>query len=295
MRAILPFCLQEQKTMQPQFESITPTIGAYVHIDAGSVLDEGVPQQLIEALDRYNVLVFPEVHMSDEVYTEMTARMGPMHDLGVTAEKGAAETKAGIYRISLDKDDQAQLDYVRGNDFWHMDGTIYNTPGKATLLKCEVAPSEGGDTGFASLHAAYDALPEARKTELENLRVHHDFRAVGRKLYDAPTDEQIAAWDSIFPPTERPLIWHQKCGRTTMLIGATCDDVIGMTDGESSALIEELNAFATQEEFVYRHAWKKGDVVIFNNPALLHRSYPYAKESGRLMHRTTIAGSEPIE
>jgi alpha-ketoglutarate-dependent taurine dioxygenase len=282
-------------TMQPQFEAITPAIGAYVHIDAAKVLDDGVPEQLLEGLNRYNVLVFPEVYMSDDIYTEMTARMGPMHDLGVTAEKGASETKAGIYRVSLDKDDPNQLDYVRGNDFWHMDGTIYNTPGKATLLKCEVAPSEGGDTGFASLHAAYDALPETRRKELEKLRVHHDFRAVGRKIYDAPTEQQIAMWDSIFPPTEHPLVWHQQCGRTSMLIGATCDDVIGMPLDESIALIDELNAFATQDEFVYRHQWKKGDVVIFNNPALLHRSYPYVKESGRLMHRTTIAGTEPIQ
>jgi alpha-ketoglutarate-dependent taurine dioxygenase len=281
--------------VQPQFEAITPAIGAYVHIDAEHVLDEGVPEQLLDGLNRYNVLVFSEVHMSDDIYTEMTARMGPMHDLGVTAEKGATETKAGIYRVSLDKDDQNQLDYVRGNDFWHMDGTSYNTPGKATLLKCEVAPSDGGDTGFASLHAAYDALPDARKNELESLRVHHDFRAVGRKLYDAPTDEQIAMWDGIFPPTEHPLIWHQRCGRTSMLIGATCDDVVGMPFDESAALINELNAFATQDEFTYRHQWKKGDVVIFNNPALLHRSFPYAKESGRLMHRTTIAGMEPIQ
>jgi alpha-ketoglutarate-dependent taurine dioxygenase len=281
--------------MQPQFEAITPTIGAFVHIDADHVLDDGNPELLAEALDRYNVLVFPQVHMSDEVYAEMAARMGPMHDLGVTAEKGKSETKAGLYRVSLDKEDQNQLDYVRGNDFWHMDGTIYNTPGKATLLKCEVAPSEGGDTGFASLHAAYDALSETRKAELENLRVRHDFRAVGRKLYDAPTQEQIAMWDSIFPPTEHPLIWHQQCGRTSMLIGATGDDIVGMPFDEGAALIAELGDFATQDEFTYRHKWQKGDVVIFNNPALLHRSFPYTKESGRLMHRATIAGTEPIE
>ena len=277
------------------FEPITPQIGAKVLIPADRVLDEGVPEQLIEALDRYNVLVFPEVHMSDETYAEMARRMGPMHDLGVTAETGTGETKAGLYRVSLDKDDQAQLDYVRGNDFWHMDGTIYNTPGKATLLKCEVAPSEGGDTGFASLHAAYDALPDARKAELENLRVNHDFRAVGRKLYDAPSEEQIAMWDSIFPPTERPLIWHQRCGRTSMLIGTTLDNVIGMSAEDSESLITELNDFATRDEFTYRHQWKKGDVVIFNNPALLHRSFTYTKESGRLLHRATIAGTEPIE
>jgi alpha-ketoglutarate-dependent taurine dioxygenase len=281
--------------MQPRFEPITDAIGAYVHIAAEHALDDGVPEALVEGLDRYNVLVFPEVHMSDAVYAEMTARMGPMHDLGVTAEKGTDETDAGLYRVSLDKEDQMQLDFVRGNDFWHMDGTIYETPGKATCLKCEVAPSEGGDTGFASLHAAYDALPVSRKAELEKLRVRHDFRAVGRKLYDSPTAEQIALWDSIFPPTEHPLIWHQLCSRTSMLVGATGDDIVGMDPAEGAALIAELTEFATQDVFTYRHAWKKGDVVIFNNPALLHRSFPYNKESGRLMKRATIAGTEQIQ
>lgn len=278
----------------PMFEPITPTIGALVRIEAEAVLDEGVPEALFEALDRYDVLVFPQVRMSDATFAAMTARMGPMHDLGVTAEADAEETDAGLYRVTLEKDDQVQLDFVRGNDFWHMDGTIYDTPGKATLLKCEVAPSEGGDTGFASLHAAWDALPEARQREIELLRVRHDFRAVGRKLYENPSETQFALWDSIFPPTEHPLVWHQQSGRTAMLIGSTGDDIVGMPADEGAALIDELTEFATQDRFVYRHTWRQGDVVIFNNPALLHRSFPYGRESGRLMKRTTIAGIEAI-
>lgn len=276
------------------FEPITPKIGAWVRIEADAVLDEGVPEVLFEALDRYDVLVFPEVGMSDATFAAMTAQMGPMHDLGVTAEADKEETGAGLYRVTLEKDDQVQLDFVRGNDFWHMDGTIYDTPGKATLLKCEVAPSEGGDTGFASLHAAWDALPDARKLEIEPLRVRHDFRAVGRKLYRSPSEAQFAMWDSIFPPTEHPLVWHQRSGRTSMLIGSTGDDIVGMPVDEGAALIDELTEFATQDRFVYRHTWHQGDVVIFNNPALLHRSFPYGRESGRLMKRTTIAGIEAI-
>jgi alpha-ketoglutarate-dependent taurine dioxygenase len=175
-----------------------------------------------------------------------------------------------------------------------MDGTVYETPGKATLLKCETPPREGGDTGFASLHAAYAALPDTRKDEINGLKVRHAFRAVGRRLYDEPTQEQIAEWDGFFPPIAHPLVWHQKCGRTSMLIGATGYDLVGRPHEEGAALIEELTEFATQEEFTYRHQWKKGDLVIFNNPALLHRSYAYNKESGRMMHRTTIAGTEAI-
>jgi alpha-ketoglutarate-dependent taurine dioxygenase len=280
--------------MPAKFELINENIGAYVHIAADEVLQDGVPEQLSEGLEKYNVLVFPQVSMSDETFAAMTARMGPAHDLNVTAEEGTEETAAGIYRVTKEKSNQTQLDFVRGNDFWHMDGTVYDTPGKATLLKCEVPPSEGGDTGFASLHAAYDALPKSRKEKLEGLKVRHAFRAVGRRLYDEVTDEQTAEWDSFFPPITHKLIWHQKCGRTSMVIGGTGYDIEGMPHEEGRALLKELDEFATQDDFTYRHKWQKGDLVIFNNPALLHKSYPYDRESGRMMHRTTITGSEAI-
>lgn len=242
--------------MIARFEPITQSIGAKVLIDADDVLNEGVPEKLFEGLERYNVLVFPEVNMSDATFVAMTSRMGPAQDLGVTAESGTKEAEAGIYRVTLDKSDRAQLDFVRGNDFWHMDGTIYNTPGKATLLKCEQPPSEGGDTGFASLHAAYDVLPKERQQQLQGLRVRHAFRAVGRKLYANPDEQQFAEWDRIFPPTEHPLVWHQKCGRTSMLIGSTGDDIVGMPAVEGNDLIAELTEFATQDRFIYRHQWK---------------------------------------
>lgn len=280
--------------MPLQIEPISPQIGARVQIAPEGVLDEGVPRQLLAALEQYGLLVLPENGMSDATFTAMTRAMGPAHDLGVTAEDGSAETEAGVYRIALDKEDPFQLDFVRGNDFWHMDGTVYDTPGKATLLKCESPPAEGGDTGFAMLDAAWRALPEARREVLEGLRVRHAFRAVGRLLYDAPSDEQVMVWDSFFPLIAHPLVWHRKDGTTSLMIGSTAYDIVGMEDEEGRALIDELNAFATQDRFTYRHRWKQGDVVIFHNPALLHRSYPYGREAGRLMHRTTIAGTEAI-
>ena len=272
------------------FEPITESIGAYARVE--DVLADGVPQQLLDALDAYDVVVIPESEMSDEVFAQMTAKMGAMHDLGVTAESGTQETKAGIYRIALDKVDPQQLEFIRGNDLWHMDGTVYDTPGKATLLKCVQAPSEGGDTGFTSLDAVWEALPANRKEQLASLKIRHAFRAVGEKLYDQPTQEQYDRWDAFFPPVEHPLVWHRKSGKTSLMIGSTAWDVPGMTHEDGAELINELNDFAVQDRFVYRHKWKQGDVVMFNNPGLLHRSYPYTSESGRLMHRTTIAGTE---
>jgi alpha-ketoglutarate-dependent taurine dioxygenase len=274
-------------------EPITAGLGAFVHVRAEDVLAPGVPEQMLEALNRYNVLVFPQVNMDDDIFAAFTAAMGDQHHLSVTADNSAASDK-GIYRIALDKDDKTQLDYVKGNDYWHMDGTVYDTPGKATLLKCESPPSTGGDTEFASLFAAWDALPDDRKRELEGQRVIHCLAAVGRLMYAHPSEADYARWHSVFPPTEHPLVWHQKDGRTSLLIGSTADTMVGMERKAGRALLDGLLDWAASAPFTYRHRWQKGDLVIFNNPGLLHRSHPYTEAAGRVMHRTTLKGHEVI-
>lgn len=279
--------------MDLKLEAITPVLGAYVRVEAAHVLRPGAAAQIMAALNTYNVLVFPQVEMSDDVFLAMTEALGDMQEAKVT-DDGSKVSEKGIYRIALDKDDQTQLDYVRGNDYWHMDGTSYVVPGKSTLLKCQRAPSEGGDTGFANLFAAYDALPPEMKERLASLQVVHCLAAVGRKMYAAPTEADFARWDAIFPPRTHPLVWRQKDGRTSLLIGSTADNVVGLEPAAGAALLQELLDWCTQDRFTYRHRWRTGDLVMFNNPGLLHRSYPYTETSGRLMHRTTLKGVEAI-
>lgn len=268
-----------------------PEFGAFVLGTPEHVLAEGGPSELLAALKRFNVLIFPEVHMSDETFLELTAALGDKHANAVHNDGSEASNK-GIFRIALDKDEQVQRDIIKANDFWHMDGMNYPSPNLATLLKCERAPSEGGDTGFADLHAAYDALPDATKARIRDLKVGHGIAAALGKLYDVPAHEDIARWNAIFPRTERPLVWTHSSGRSSLLIGSTANDVVGMSDAAGKALLEELLEWATQDRFTYRHAWKDGDLVIFHNPALLHRSYPYSDAAGRVMHRTTLKGHE---
>jgi len=272
---------------------ITPTLGASVHVAPEDAIKGDAPAQLLDALNRYNVLVFPQVDMSDEIFLQLTAAMGEKHENTVTADGSEASNK-GIFRIALDKDDKTQREFILGNDFWHMDGMSYAVPVKATLLKCQHAPREGGDTGFANLHAAWDALPEERKAQLRPLRVGHCLSASLRRLYAQPTAEDFARWDAIFPRLEHPLVWSQKNGKSSLLIGSTANDVVGMSAEESRALLNDLLAWCTQDRFCYRHKWTVGDLVIFNNPGLLHRSYPYTDAAERVMHRTTLKGAEAI-
>lgn len=274
-------------------EPITPEIGAFVRVAADDAIRADNPGRILAALDRHNVLVFPEVHMSDEVFLELTATLGEKHDNKVT-DDGSAASEKGIFRIALDKDDRTQREFILGNDYWHMDGMSYAVPVKATLLKCESAPREGGDTGFANLHAAYEALAPEMKARLSGLKVGHCLSAALGKLYDAPTEADFARWDAIFPRLEHPLVWTQENGESALLIGSTASDIAGLDDAEGKALLAELLSWCTQDRFTYRHRWRPGDLVIFNNPGLLHRSYPYSDAAGRVMHRTTLKGREAI-
>jgi alpha-ketoglutarate-dependent taurine dioxygenase len=257
------------------------------------LVSEANAARVLEALERYGVLLFPQIHLSDEQFLALTALLGDMHENTVT-DDGSEVSDKGIFRIALDKDDPTQRDFIKGNDHWHMDGMSYSVPCKASLLKCEHAPTEGGDTGFANLFAAYDALPEKTKARISDLQVGHAMSAVGRKMYPDPTAADFARWDAIFPRLEHPLVWTQADGRSALLIGSTANDIVGMSEAESRDLLDELLDWCTQERFTYRHSWQNGDFVIFNNPGLLHRSYPYSDFAQRVLHRTTLKGLERI-
>jgi alpha-ketoglutarate-dependent taurine dioxygenase len=272
---------------------ITSEIGATVDVSPEEVLADGNPQLLLAALDHFNVLVFPEVGMDDDTFLALTAVLGEKHENKVTDDGSAASNK-GIFRIALDKDDKTQREFILGNDFWHMDGMSYAVPVKATLLKCESAPRKGGDTGFANLHAAYAALPDETKRHIGEHKVGHCLSASLRRLYENPTLDDFARWDAIFPRLEHPLVWTQKNGKSALLIGSTANDITGMGEYEGRVLLDELLEWSTQDRFTYRHKWRDGDLVIFNNPGLLHRSYPYDDAAGRVMHRTTLKGRETI-
>ena len=267
------------------FEPITPHLGANALIAADHLLDDGVGDQIRAALDKYGVLVFPQINIDDDTLIAFTNTIGQMKPSKVDGGKG-------IYHVTLGKGEKLQEEYVKGNDYWHMDGTSHEIPNKATLLKCEVPPNRGGETDFAHLFAAYEALPEDKKQQLEGLRVIHCMAAVGRKLYDHPSEEDFERWNAAFGPTEQPLVWHQKSGRTSLVIGSTADSIVGLSQEESQALLTDLLDWSTQEQFTYRHQWQKGDLVIFNNPGMLHRSQPYTEDSGRLMHRSVLEGEE---
>jgi len=273
-------------------EPIAGDFGIRILVDVAHMLDEGVPEKCLSLLNEYGVLLFPQVSIDDELQIAFSNRMGKMQDSVLGSKGDTAAGKMGIYPVTLDPTRAKYLDYIHSNEHWHMDGTKYEIPPKATNLKCEVPPSSGGDTEFANLFAAYADLPEAKKAQLKGLRVVHSAEAANLKFFKNPSEEDRQRWLKDGPPTEQPLVWKQSDGRISLVIGSTADHIVGMELEAGRALLDELVAWCTQPKYCYRHQWKKGDMVIFNNCGLLHRAHHYTADSGRLMHRTTIMGTE---
>jgi alpha-ketoglutarate-dependent taurine dioxygenase len=272
-------------------EPIKPMIGSFVRIDKARLCSDEVVAAVRTALDERGVLVFPEINVSDEEQLAFTDKLGERVNF-TRRIPGSDVSKSDVYKITLDKKINAEPDYVLGTFFWHVDGVTVDIPlPKATMLSARTLASSGGATEFANLFAAYDKLPDVEKREIENLRVIHSIEASLRPVYGHPSQERIDRWRSLAVPMEHPLVWTHADGRKSLLLGTHADTIVGMPGVHGRALLWRLQQWAAQPDFVYRHNWQLGDLVMWNNEGLMHRVVPYT-DTKRSMHRTTIAGKE---
>ncbi len=186
---------------------------------------------------------------------------------------------------------------MKGTFDWHIDGcTPLNgePPQMATMLSAIAIAERGGDTEFASTYAAYDELSAVEQEVLGDLRVVHSMEASQRRRYPNPTADQLARWRAR-PTSEHPLVWTHRDGRKSLVLGTSCDHVVGMAPDAGRALLGRLLARATRPERLYRHVWSVGDTVMWDNRGVLHRALTYGDDSGREMLRTTVLGDEHIK
>jgi len=279
-----------QLDLDVRVEPIKPAIGAVIHVDKETFLGDAFPQKCADLLDRYTALVFPQLGLTDAEQLAFTDRMGERINFTDTVPGGDVSAE-DVYMITLNKDVNAEPEYVWGSMFWHADGIVSDIPPpKYTLLSCKNPPDKGGQTEFASTYAAWESLPEQEKAELEGLRVVHNLEAGLRGLMP---EEDIRA-DKRHMDHEHPLVWTHEDGRKSLLIGQHADYVVGMPRPQGRALLTRLQEWAGQPDFVIRHTWSKGDFAIWDNTGALHRALPYLDDSGREMHRTTVAGYEEV-
>jgi alpha-ketoglutarate-dependent taurine dioxygenase len=278
--------------MHIRFERIKPNIGAVAHVERSALLGGDVAQDILAALDQYDVLVFPRIALGDEEQDTFTRRLaqGTAHPDGTPDGKLGSP---GVYQVALDPKINKTPEYILGTFWWHQDGMFYAVPPpKVDLLSARRVAPKGGQTEFASAATAYERLPDVEKAEIDNLRVVHSmFAAVKHTI---SSDEEFERARSRKTERERPLVWTQACGRKSLIIGYTADRIVGMSVPEGRARLARLVEWAGQPEFTYRHDWQEGDLVIWNNSGTLHRVIPYDPACGRLMHRTSPPGTEAI-
>ena len=180
-----------------------------------------------------------------------------------------------------------------GEAIWHSDMTYVDTPPSAALLYALELPAEGGDTYWANMYLAYEALPADMKKRIEGLKAIHDatYNSAGikRKGYDDVTDPRRA------PGAHHGLVRrHPETGRKCLFLGRRRNSyIVGLPLEESEALLDALWAHATQPRFAFCQQWQVGDLMIWDNRCTLHRRDPFDPNARRVMHRTQIKGDRP--
>lgn len=267
---------------------LSATVGAEItDVDLERIReDEALPGLILEALDKYGVLLFRELHIDDATQAVLGHKLG---DVRLYPELPTPE----IFEVSYNPDNPYG-DQLRGNINWHTDGILDQAyPGKAAMLSAKVVSSEGGETQFASSYAAYDLLTDEEKEKYADARVVFTYEASQRRVFDDPTPEQVASWRER-PDVVHPLVWTHESGRKSLVLGSTHDHIVGMDREEGRRVLDDMLARATQPERIYEHSWTVGDLVIWDNGGLYHRGRPGDPQTPRRMHRTTLLGEEPI-
>lgn len=261
-------------------------------IDASRPLDAAAVHAISDAIDRYAVLVLPEQHLDDERQLAFAKHFGEIE----APRSARAETKQRlrpeISDISnLDEnhrlravDDPRRFDQL-GNRLWHTDGSFRRVPAALSMLYAHQVPTRGGDTEFADLRAAWDVLPDELKSEVEDLVAIHD---ISYSRSQIGFTELLFGEGRVLPPVPQKLVRrHPGSGRRTLYLAAHASHILDRPIPEGRLLLRDLIEFATQREFVYRHCWRRGDLVIWDNRCTMHRGRRFDESQARDLRRVT--------
>jgi alpha-ketoglutarate-dependent 2,4-dichlorophenoxyacetate dioxygenase len=260
-------------------------------------LPDAVIEALKDALEEYAVIVIRDQQaLTDDVQIEFCKRFGALQrSITVHREDTARRLKrdelSDISNVDekgerMSADDKRRL-LQKPARLWHSDNSFRSPPGLYTFLAAKIVPPEGGNTEFADMRAAYDALDDRMRRRIAGLQVRHSLGWSREQAGAPPLSESEKA---NIPESVQPLVrFHPKSGRTSLYLSSHGRDVLGMSDTEGRALLAELTAFATRPEFVYSHKWREGDLVIWDNRDTMHRATPFPEDRYRRdMRRTSV-------
>jgi alpha-ketoglutarate-dependent 2,4-dichlorophenoxyacetate dioxygenase len=264
-------------------------------IDITKTLTASEVAGLSAGMDQFGVLVFHDQHFDDETQLAFSRNFGALEQATGDIAQGSER------RLSMDVNDISNLDknnqllarddrrrlFGLGNRLWHSDSSFKAVSAKYSLLSARKIPGSGGNTEFADMRAAYDELDAATKAECENLICEHS-QLYSRSILgfsDFTEDERRK-----FAPVQQRLVRrHPVTGRKSLFLASHAGAILGWPVPEARAFLRDLTEHATQRKFVYAHAWKQWDLVMWDNRVTMHRARPFNASEVRDMHRTTVA------
>ena len=287
--------------MPVTFEQIGPTLAARVAgVDATQPLCADAVGQIEAGMDRYAVLVFPSQAVTDDQQVAFTESFGALEGTagGNVSAKDQQRLSPKLADVSnldqhgkpLARDDRRRM-FNLGNQLWHSDSSFRAVPAKYSILSGRVVATVGGNTEFADMRAAYDALDGRTKAEVEDLVCEHSLMySRGALGFDDLTADERAA----FAPVRQRLVRrHPVTGRRSLFLSSHIGSIVGWPVPEARAFLRDLTEHATERRFVYAHHWQPFDLVMWDNRQLMHRVRRFDDTQVRDMRRTTVAGDAP--
>ena len=274
-------------------------VGEVSGLDLRAPLSRNDVMAIEAGIDRYAVLVFHDQNITDEQQIAFTRNFGEIEDSAgghVTKphEKRLNPLMNDVSNLGQDNRPLAREDRRRlfnlGNQLWHSDSSFRAIPAKYSLLSGRVTAKKGGNTEFADMRAAYDALEEETKALVEDLVCEHSLLYSRGLLGFAATPEE----EAMFRPVRQRLVrTHPVTGRKSLYLASHAGTIVGWPVPEARALLRDLTEHATQPQFVHVHQWRQYDLVIWDNRQTMHRVRRFDESEIRDMRRTTVAGDAP--
>jgi alpha-ketoglutarate-dependent 2,4-dichlorophenoxyacetate dioxygenase len=262
-------------------------------VDLAQPLSDALRDAALDAFAEHHVLVFRNQDLTGDAQFAMTERFGEPENHVFSTANGRKSPKVHVVNNLDASGKPSSRPFTFGSFFWHTDKSYHAVPSFATFLHARELPPDGGDTEFANMYLAYDALDDSTKTAIAPLRAIHSWEANRRNTGNRPATE---AEKGERPPVSHPIVRsHPNTGRKSLYIGIHTSHVDGMPEPEGRRLLDALLEHATQRQFVYVHKWRPGDLVMWDNRCLLHRvvgNYDMDRYR-RILHRTVVKGTVP--
>ena len=286
-------------TIRPIDPASPDFAGEVSGIDLRQPISPQLAREVEAGMDQYGVLVFHDQRIDDEQQLAFTRHFGPIDPAtGDITQGNDRRLSMEVNDISnLDKDntvlarDDRKRLFSLGNMLWHSDSSFKATPAKYSILSARVIPGAGGNTEFADMRAAYDALDADTKALINDLVCEHSLlHSRGLLGFTEFTDEERRRFA---PVPQRLVRRHSATGRRSLFLASHAGAIVGWPVPEARALLRDLTEHATQRQFVYAHVWREWDIVMWDNRVTMHRARRYDETKVRDLHRTTVLDVAP--